>query len=282
MVSIVITAYNVADTICRAVDSALSQTYSDIEVVVVEDCSTDNTLELLEQYGSTIRLITQPYNQGAGVARRDGIKASLGDFVITLDADDWMDEDLVERLVARQQETGAEIVSGGVTIERAEGAWEAHCYAPTIIENPKERIMSFLQEKVQFMNNKLIARRLLNEVEYCSRRFIEDTPTIIPMLYLAEKFAYCSSVGYHYLDNPKSLTHKADAFKWQLFSACATLDIMSFFEKHEYKDMNELLAQSFLSCTKNLSQVKPTLEQVKLYQEEWNYYTTELIRRNNG
>lgn len=279
MVSIIITAYNVEDTIAKAVDSALSQTYPDIEVVVVDDCSTDSTSEILASYGDRIKVICHEVNQGAGMARRNGIKGSSGDFAITLDADDWMDDDLVSRLVSKQVETGAEIVSGGVTVERQDGAWDAHCYSDKCVKTPKERVEAFLKEKVKFMNNKLIARRLLNEVEYCERRFIEDTPTIIPMLYLADGFAYAQTVGYHYLDNPKSLTHTADSFKWGLFSACSSLDIIHFMEERGFTDLNELLVDSFTQAVNLVQASNPTKEDVAKYQDEWNYYTLELLKR---
>lgn len=279
MISIIITAYNVSDTIARAIDSALKQSYSDIEVVVVDDCSTDATPEILASYGDRIKVVTHEVNMGAGMARRNGIKASTGEFALTLDADDWLDSDLIARLVAKQIETGAEVVSGGVTVEREDGSWDAHCYSDKCVKSPKERVLSFLKEKVQFMNNKLIARRLLNEVEYCERRFIEDTPTIIPMIYLADGFAYAQTVGYHYMDNPKSLTHTAEKLKWGLFSACATLDIIKFMEDRGFTDLNEELAGSLAKASGMVQACNPTKEDVVKYQDEWNYYTTELLKR---
>ena len=279
MVSIIITAYNVEDTLARAVDSALAQGYPHIEVVVVNDCSTDGTSDIIASYCDRIKVVNHDVNLGAGMARRNGIKASTGDFVMTLDADDWLDDDLIARMMAVQQETDAEIGSGGVTVERAEGAWDAHCYGSKCIDSPKERIISYLKEKVQFMNNKLIARRLLDEVEYCERRFIEDTPTIIPMIFLAERFAYAPTTGYHYLDNPKSLTHTADRLKWNLFSAVATLDIIRFMEERDYHELDEVLAKSFASVANGIQSIAPTPEQVAQYQDEWNYFTTELIKR---
>ena len=278
-VSIIITAYNVEEFIARAVDSALAQDYPNIEVVVVDDCSTDGTSEILAQYGDKIRVVKHEVNQGAGMARRNGIKASTGDFALTLDADDWLDSDLISKLVAVQQETQAEIVSGGVTVERTNGAYDVHCYGSKIVSDPRERITSFLVEKVKFMNNKLIARRLLDAVEYCERRFIEDTPTIIPMLFLAEKFAYAPTVGYHYLDNPKSLTHTADRFKWALYCACADLDIIKFMEQQEYDGLNDIMANALMKDANTINSLQPTAEQVSAHQDAWNYYSTEIIKR---
>lgn len=279
MVSIVITAYNVEDTIRKAIDSALAQSYPHIEVVVVDDCSTDHTAEIIASYGERIKVVKHEENLGAGMARRDGLKFSTGDFAVTLDADDWMDEDLIARLVARQRETGAEIVSGGVTIERLDGSWDAHCYGDKYIDVKKDVIEAFLAEKVRFMNNKLIARRLLNEVEYCERRFIEDTPTIYPMLFLANGFAYAATTGYHYLHHDKSLTKTASTFKWALYGCIAEMDIVNFFEKHDYHEFDEQLAKSIIGHTDIIYDLHPSIEEVREHQDAWNYFTTELIRR---
>lgn len=102
-VSVVITAYNVEKYIEKAINSVLNQTYKDIELVVVEDCSTDNTLKIIKDLQKSdttfsINLVQHLKNVGAGLSRRDGIKASTGDFIMLLDADDWLNEDYIEHL----------------------------------------------------------------------------------------------------------------------------------------------------------------------------------------
>ena len=136
-ISIVITAYNVGNFIERAVKSVLSQTYKDIEVVIVEDCSTDNTKDIIEQLAKEddrIKIVYHEENKGAGWGRRDGINACTGDYFITVDGDDWLDADFIESLVKRAEETGADVVSGGITCNKEGGYWEATCYGDVICE----------------------------------------------------------------------------------------------------------------------------------------------------
>jgi GT2 family glycosyltransferase len=97
-VSVIIPAYNVEDYVLEAVDSALAQTYGDLEVVVVDDGSTDGTHRLLERYGESIKLVTQP-NQGLPGARNSGIRAATGDVIGLLDGDDGWFPERVERCV---------------------------------------------------------------------------------------------------------------------------------------------------------------------------------------
>ena len=93
-VSVVIPAHNSADTIGRAIDSVLAQTHRADEIIVVDDGSTDNTVECIGQYGGQVRYIRQE-NAGPGPARNTGIKAARCDWIAFLDADDeWLPEKL--------------------------------------------------------------------------------------------------------------------------------------------------------------------------------------------
>lgn len=86
-VSVIIPTYNRADTILRAVKSVLSQTFQDWELIIVDDGSTDDTIEKIRDIDPRLKIITQQ-NQGASVARNVGIQASCGKYVAMLDSDD--------------------------------------------------------------------------------------------------------------------------------------------------------------------------------------------------
>jgi glycosyltransferase involved in cell wall biosynthesis len=280
-ISIVMTAYNMEQYIEEAMMSCLNQTHEDIELVVVEDCSTDNTLAVIEEIAtkdSRVKIIKHDTNMGAGMGRRDGINAATGDYFITVDADDWLDEDFIKALVIRAEKTGADIVSGGITVERGEGYWEKTCYGD-VVTTGIDKIKKFWGEKIVFMNNKIIRTSFREKIPYCSRRFIEDTPTIIPMLHIANQVDYVSNTGYHYRMQEDSLTHKADPFKYALFRALCCMDLIDYFKdnKAEYV-LNEIPIQGMLQKQIDIiKHINPDNDTIKKYLDEWLEFTKKLF-----
>lgn len=99
-VSVIVPSYNRADFLPRAIKSILSQTFRDFEVIVVDDCSTDNTQEVARSFNDErIRYIKHDRNKGAGAARNTGIKDAKAPYVAFLDSDDeWLPEKLEEQI----------------------------------------------------------------------------------------------------------------------------------------------------------------------------------------
>lgn len=98
-VSFVIPNYNHAAYLGDAIRSALAQTHPDVEIVVVDDGSTDNSREVVQQFGAQLRLVCQE-NAGLSAARNTGIRAATGDYIALLDADDLVEPTYAERLLA--------------------------------------------------------------------------------------------------------------------------------------------------------------------------------------
>ncbi len=272
-VSVVVTCYNVEKWVGRAVRSALGQTGLEggLEVVAVDDCSTDGTAALLDRLSEEdprLRVVRKPANGGAGLARRTGIEASRGRSVLLLDADDWLDADFVSRLARRMEETGAEIVSGGVTVHREDGSAEAVTYGETV-ETGADRLTAHFGERIVFMNNKLIARRLHGRVPYCGRRYIEDTPVIAKMLWHATKVAYVDTPGYHYMMNPASLTHNTSKARDLVFRALCAEELCTFFADKGADYVRLFHRGLFDGCMRELAGLRPTAADIAGMTAEW-------------
>lgn len=113
LVSVVIPVYNTEEYISACLDSVLNQTYKNIEVVVVNDGSTDNSGSIIEKYAfmdHRIVCINKP-NAGLPLARKSGVERSTGKYIQHLDGDDTLINDAIERLVCRAEEVNADIVA---------------------------------------------------------------------------------------------------------------------------------------------------------------------------
>lgn len=106
-VSVVIPTYNRMGIICDAIDSVLSQTYPNMEVIVVDDGSTDKTLDVLGKYENKIKVISQD-NKGCSAARNQGIKSCTGEYIAFLDSDDKWFPTKTEKQIALLSQAGKE------------------------------------------------------------------------------------------------------------------------------------------------------------------------------
>jgi glycosyltransferase involved in cell wall biosynthesis len=112
LVSIIIPCYNAERWIAEAIESALAQTYSPVEVIVIDDGSTDNTLKIVQSFGNPKIKWETGTNQGGNVVRNKGFGLSKGEYIQWLDADDYLLPEKIEHQAAYLQRTGCDIVYG--------------------------------------------------------------------------------------------------------------------------------------------------------------------------
>lgn len=122
IVSVIIPTYNRASFISDAIDSVLSQTYQDYEIIVVDDGSTDDTKQVLSKYGNQIHYIYQE-NQRQGAARNNGIRHSTGNYIAFLDSDDvWLPQKLEWDIACFENESQIGFVYSNVMYISSDGA----------------------------------------------------------------------------------------------------------------------------------------------------------------
>ena len=284
-VSVVITAYNVEKYIEKAIKSVFNQTYNNIEIIVVEDKSTDSTKDILKEYeknykcavGEDFHVIWNKENVGAGLSRRYGIQNATGDYVMLLDADDWLKEDYIEKLVQRQQETDADIVSGGIAyFFEEDDHYEIKTYGTHVSEG-MQKFIDYNNGRIVFLNNKIVRRSMYDKVEYSDRRYVEDTPVIMKLLYYANKVAYINEAGYNYLQRNGSLCHNSSRWKHNLFCALCCMELIEWFkDKPEpYKTIFGL--GQFIGHLKTMNNIQVTKEEKQTYIEEYDQCMKYLI-----
>lgn len=277
-VSIVITAYNKERTLRKAVESAVGQTWGDVEVIVVEDKSTDGTrgvlFSLAEEYPNVTVLLCGK-NVGAGLARRRGISYATGDYVMLLDADDWIEPNYISDMAERAIAEDADIVTAGISIHTKDGkVCEVGYGSGTVMGDAK--ISGYFGQTIMFLNNRLVRRSLYDKVPYSHRRYIEDVQTCVMLLWWANKNCFVENYGYHYEYNPESLTRTADDLKTHLFKTLCVTDLVKFFAEHDRRylevkneDGENPLEGAYRCGLEHLAKCDITDETIAPYRKEW-------------
>ena len=113
MISIIIPAYNSELYISRCIESILAQTYEDLEIICINDCSTDDTLREMESWAekdSRIVIINNKVNTGISFSRNAGIESAHGEWIMFVDSDDWMDPNTCELALAKAKQNQADLI----------------------------------------------------------------------------------------------------------------------------------------------------------------------------
>lgn len=124
MISIIMAAYNAEQTIEQAIYSVLSQTYPDFELLVVNDCSSDRTVELVKSIAakdSRVRLVSNVKNSGVSYTRKHGLEEAKGSWIAILDSDDAWTPEKLEKQIALQKKMNADLLFTGSAFMDADG-----------------------------------------------------------------------------------------------------------------------------------------------------------------
>lgn len=276
-ISIVTTIYNVEKYIEKCLTSLVTQTYKDLEIILVNDCSTDSSMDIVSKFDdSRIKIINHTVNKGAGWSRRTGIESATGDYVITVDGDDWISASFIESLVKGAEETGADIVSGGITYIMEDNYHEVKRFLPHVSEN-MQKFTDYSNQKIVFLANKIVKRELYNLVPYSTRRYCEDTPVILPLLYYANKVAYVDNQGYFYLQHGESLCHKVNKFENALYKALCCNDMLNFFKDKEPEYQSLISVNEFIMYLKTIKE-NTTKELIDKYRTELGELTPAILQ----
>ncbi|MFJ7680009.1 glycosyltransferase family 2 protein [Peribacillus sp. NPDC097198] len=243
-VSIIVPIYNAEKYLSQCVESLVCQTYTNIEIILINDGSTDNSstiCEMFAQNDNRIRTIHQQ-NKGLSGARNAGIEVSSGDFIMFVDSDDWIESNTCEEAVKYSQTFNADIVFWSYTREYSDTALVKkviNTKNDVEIFNKSEvkfklhrRIMGLIEDEMRYPENmdslvtawsKLYRRNILknNEIEFIDTRIIgtEDALFNLYAFGFCERAVYINKELYHYRKtNLNSITkvQQADLYeKWK-------------------------------------------------------------------
>ena len=240
LVSIILPVYNAQNHLARCVGSICSQTYRNIEIIILNDGSKDQSLPVCEEFrqkDSRILLVDKA-NSGVSDTRNLGLKLASGKYVEFVDSDDYLDPDFTERLVAAAEENEADFViapykmvipAGASKPEQVLDKIQDELGVMSVARPPEVREYGFLPAGVydkdtfalrlmdkpasyfySVLWNKLYRRDILtgNDIQFVSEmRWAEDLVFNLRYIQYAERFVAIDKPGYYYVQNPQSICH---------------------------------------------------------------------------
>ena len=237
-ISIIVPVYNTEKYLDRCITSIVGQIFQDIEILLINDGSTDNSLEILRKYAykdNRIRIIDQK-NKGLSATRNAGIKLANGVYILHVDSDDWIEPDMCEALYKKAKQYGADMVTSHVyfdypnkTVLKKEPYKEEN--------NFNEFLLTFTTKRgINSVCNKLIKRDLyiLNDIEHYEDISLgEDSSALLRLIVFARTIVAVNKAFYHYDIKPSSMTGIKHKKVMEYFQALSKVEV--FYKQNNVK-----------------------------------------------
>ena len=247
-ISIIMPAYNASMYIGNAIESIISQTFKEWELIIADDCSIDNTVDIIEKFckeDNRIKLIKRETNSGgARLPRREAALASKSNLIMTFDADDFLDSDYVEKMYNRKIETGSDIVLSTISLCNSDGVSKGF-FIPNnefdfdCIMTGKEATKFLLGEVAISVNGLLIDKEIYidnitkSNPKQNSFAYVDEIDQRC-LLFNCKKVAFART-KYHYRQHLASLMHKKDIKRYNFMT---TNTVIYEFAKTNYTDLS--------------------------------------------
>lgn len=250
-VSIIVPVYNVDKYLKRCIESLTNQSLKEIEILLIDDCSTDNSPKLCDELAINdrrIKVVHKPVNEGLGMARNTGIDNSSGDYIMFLDSDDTYHPEACQRLYTACIDNDAQISTGCFHKEISPNVWVAEHELSTGLLSGNE-IRQYLLDMIACAPSEFLERRhpvsvcllcikrsliIDKKLRFQSERVIcsEDTLFKISLLKCCTRLMVLDFPFYNYFINGLSLSH---TFRIKFFNQLPELKtrLLSLFDKND-------------------------------------------------
>ncbi len=220
-VSVIIPVYNVSEYIERCLLSVLNQTWEDLEIIVIDDCTPDNSMEIVNRIaenhsrGNIIKCFAHGRNSGLSAARNTGIRNAIGEYVYFLDSDDYLSHEAIQLLSEAVSENNADFAIGNYKVEGADYWAPPLKMTSGIINRNKEILRAYTTDLWYVMAwNKLVNRDFLldNDLFFQEGIVHEDDLWSFKLACVSRKMAVVETVTYFYFMQPNSIMRAPSLF----------------------------------------------------------------------
>lgn len=270
-VSVIVPIYNVEKYLEKCINSLLSQTLEDIQIILVNDGSKDNSGNIAREYEKNNKnriIYVEKENGGLSDARNYGLKYATGDFVAFLDSDDYIEKNAYEEMYNKAIEENADYVE-------CDFIWEF----PNKIRVDKQYPYKNKKEMLSFVRvvawNKLIKSQLItdNNLEFPKGLRYEDVEFTYKLIPFVNKFAYVDKPFIHYVQREGSIANVQNERTAEIFTVLD--NVIEFYKKNniyeEYRNELEYNYARYLLCSslKRMCKIKDKTIREKLLTESW-------------
>ncbi len=213
-VSVIIPVYNTEKYLARCLESLNNQTLKDIEIICINDGSTDNSLAILEDYAkkdSRIKVISQD-NAKQGAARNKGLDIAKGEFVAFVDSDDWVDKDYLEKLYNAAVKNNVNMAVGSTTRDYENNVKIHLKFTDLKIYTGANNIVKALKRHL-VPHGKLYKLEFIKDLRYPEEVFYEDAPYVLTAIIKENSIVTVPEAHYHYYSNPNSTIKQNNCIK---------------------------------------------------------------------
>lgn len=274
-IDIIIPIYNVENYLRQCVDSVLNQTYQAINIILVDDGSTDKCPETCDEYAlkhNNIRVLHKE-NGGLSDARNQGMKLSKSELIMFLDSDDWLEEKAIEEMVNYIEMYDADIVCTESILEFDNGVWKKNNSFFGVL-NSIQATKAILNRRINVSAwGKLYKRSLFEGIEYPKQCLHEDIPVIFPVLMKANKIVIMDVPLHHYRQQYGSISR--NSFKPQNHALYKFIKEVSFVVQ-VYPSLREDYDGFYLYYLKSLLVLFNSNDIKVTYKSYYELYVSEL------
>lgn len=238
-ISIVVPIYKVEKYLNKCIDSILSQTFSDFELILVDDGSPDNCPEICDEYAKKDERIKVIHKENGGLsdARNAGIKAASGEYIGLIDSDDYIASDMYEDLYRNACENDADIsVCGAVVVAENQEA-EFLKETKTVVMSNKEALEQMIYNHLFEVNawNKLYKKDLFSDICYPVGMLYEDLATTYKLIDKSKTVVHSDGKKYAYVQRGGSIMNTT-GYSVKIDKIDIVEEMADFFLKKEHND----------------------------------------------
>lgn len=240
-ISIIVPVYNAEAYIRKCIDSLLSQTFPDFEILLIDDGSPDSSCRICDDYAAIDKRVKVFHKENGGVssARQMGLEHAAGEYIIHADPDDWVDADMLECLYQEARIMNADIMVCDYNIVELSGKIKrVNVNLPTDNIICLKKILS--GEIHSSLCNKLVKRSLYfdNGISFIhGLNMREDLSVMYKLMYYANKIAYIPKACYYYVQTGVGYTSQKMSLPHQKNAIQLIDDMEKFFNKHKASDI---------------------------------------------